>query len=103
LTIKDKATGKLVEQTPSRFYEFSDNSFPYKFSSNSNYMVNFEATINGYPIYQGRPLIASFDLFVGNPPLSIPFERAILLYGLPIAIIVPIGLAIYDRYRKKST
>jgi len=26
-----------------------------------------------------------------------------LLYGLPIAIIVPIGLAIYDRYRKKST
>jgi hypothetical protein len=103
LTIKDKATGKLVEQTPSKFYEFSDISFPYKFRSNSNYMVIFEATINGDPIYQGKPLIASFDLFVGNPPLGIPFDRAVLLYGLPIAIIVPIGLAIYDRYRKKST
>ena len=48
-------------------------------------------------------MIASFDLFVGNPPLGIPFDRAVLLYGLPTAIIVPIGLAIYDRYRKKST
>jgi hypothetical protein len=27
LTIQDKATGKLVEQTPFRFYEFSDISF----------------------------------------------------------------------------
>jgi len=103
LSIKDKATGKLVEQTPSRFYEFSDISFPYKFRSNSNYMVIFEAKINGDPIYQVKPLIASFDLFVGNPPLGIPFDRTVLLYGLPIAIIVPIGLAIYDRYRKKST
>ena len=103
LTIKDKETGKLVEQTPSKFYEFSDIPFPYKFRSNSNYMVIFEATINGDPIYQGKPLIASFDLFVGNPPLGIPFERAVLLYGLPTAIIVPIGLAIYQRYRKKST
>jgi cytochrome c-type biogenesis protein CcmH/NrfF len=66
-------------------------------------MVIFEATINGDPIYQGKPLIASFGLFVGNPPLGISFDRAVLLYGLPIAIIVPIGLAIYDRYRKKST
>jgi len=103
LSIKDKATGKLVEQTPCRFYEFSDISFPYKFRSNSNYMVIFEAKINGDPIYQVKPLIASFDLFVGNPPLGIPFDRTVLLYGLPIAIIVPIGLAIYDRYRKKST
>ena len=103
LSIKDKATGKLVEQTPSRFYEFSDISFPYKFRSNSNYMVIFEAKINGDPIYQVKPLIASFDLFVGNPPLGIPFDRTVLLYGLPIAITVPIGLAIYDRYRKKST
>jgi hypothetical protein len=103
LTIQDKATGKLVEQTPFRFYEFSDISFPYKFRSNSNYMVTFDATINGDPIYQGNPLIASFDLFVGNPPLGIPFDRAVLLYGLPTAIIVPIGLAIYHRYRKKST
>lgn len=103
LTIKDKATGKLVEQTQSKFYEFSDISFPYKFRSNSNYMVIFEATINGDPTYQGKPLIASFDLFVGNPPLGIPFDRAVLLYGLPTAIIVPIGIAIYQRYKKKST
>ena len=46
LTIKDKTTG-----------------------SNSNYMVN------GDPIYQGKPLIATFDLSVGNPTLSISFDR----------------------------
>ncbi|MDP9287561.1 MAG: hypothetical protein M3P08_05115 [Thermoproteota archaeon] len=48
-------------------------------------------------------MIASFDLFVGNPPSGIPFGRAVLLYGLPTATIVPIGLAIYHRYGKKST
>ncbi|MDQ6866285.1 MAG: hypothetical protein M3044_20965 [Thermoproteota archaeon] len=103
MTIKDKATGKLVEQTPLRFYEFSDIPFPCKFRSNSNFVVTFDATINGDPIYQENPMIASFDLFVGNPPLGIPFGRAVLLYGLPTAIIVPIGLAIYHRYGKKST
>jgi hypothetical protein len=54
LFIKDKSTGKMIEQTPARFYEFSDISFPYKFRSNSNYMVIFEATIKGDPIYQGN-------------------------------------------------
>jgi len=103
LTIKDKATGKLVEQTPFRFYEFSDISFPYKFRSNSNYMVIIDATINGDPISQGSPMVASFDLFVGNPQSGIPFGRAVLLYGLPTATIVPFGLAIYHRYGKKST
>ena len=61
LTIKDKATGKLVEQTHSRFHEFSDISFSYKFRNNSDYMIIFEATINGDQIYQGKPIIASFD------------------------------------------
>ena len=103
MTIKDKATGKLVEQTPSRFYEFSDISFPYKFRSNSNYVVIFDATINGDPIYQRYLLSASFDLFVGNPPLGIHFDKAVLLYGVATAIIVPIGLAIFHRYRKKGT
>jgi hypothetical protein len=66
-------------------------------------MVTFEATINGDPIYQGKPLIATFDLSVGNPTLSIPFDRALLLYGLPTAIIVPVAVAICHRYRKKRT
>jgi len=103
LTIQDKATGKLVEQTPFRFYEFSDISFPYKFRSNSNFVVTFDATINGDPIYQGNPMVASFDLFVGTPILGIHFDKAVLLYGVPTVIIVPIGIAIYHRYRKKST
>ena len=103
MTIKDKTIGKLVEQTPFKFYEFSDISLRYKFRSNSNYMVIFEATINGDPIYQGKPLIATFDLSVGNPTLSIPFEGAVLFYGLPTAIIFPVGLVIYHRYEKKRT
>jgi hypothetical protein len=103
LTIKDKTTGKLVEQTPFKFYEFSDITFRYKFRTNSNYMVIFEATINGDPNFQGKPLIATFDLFVGNSTLSILFDRAVLLYGLPTAIIVPVGLVIYQRHKKKRT
>jgi len=91
--MKDKATGKLVEQTPFRFYEYSDISFPHKFRSNSNYMVTFDTAINGDPIYQGNPMVASFDLFLGKPPLGIHFDRAVLVYGLPTAIIVPIGIA----------
>jgi hypothetical protein len=103
LTIKDKATGKLVEQTPFRFYEFSDISFPYEFGTNSNYVVIFDATLNGDPLYQRNLLSASFDLFVGTRTLGIHFDKAVLLYGIPTAIIVPIGLAIYHRYRKKGT
>ena len=66
-------------------------------------MVILEATINGDPIYQWKPLIASFDLSVGNATLSIPFDKAALLYGLPTGIIIPVGIAIYHRYKKKST
>jgi hypothetical protein len=102
LTVKDKTTGKLVEQTALKFYEFSDISLRYKFGSNSNYVV-FEATIHGNPIYQGKPLIATFDLSVGNHTLSIPFDRALLLYGLLTAIIFPVRVAICHRYGKKRT
>jgi hypothetical protein len=66
LTIDDKIIRKIIEQTPVRFYEFSDISFPFKFRSNSNYMITFETTINGDPIYQGKPMIATFDLTVGS-------------------------------------
>jgi hypothetical protein len=49
-------------------------------------MVTFDATINGDSIYQGTPMVASFDLFVGNPPLGISFDRTVSLYGLPTVI-----------------
>jgi len=35
--------------------------------------------------------------------ISIPFDRAVLLYGLPNDIIVPVGLAIYHRSKRKNT
>lgn len=44
-------------------------------------LMNLEVKLRGTfgdPIYQRNPLIARFDLFVGNPPLSIPFDRAVL-------------------------
>jgi hypothetical protein len=66
-------------------------------------MVIFESIINGDPLYHGKPLIANFDLFVGNPTLSILFDKAVLLYGLPTAIIVPVGLVICHLYKKKRT
>ena len=50
-----------------------------------------------------EPMIATFDLSVGNSPLSIPSDRTILFYGVPAVIVIPAGLAIYQRYKKKST
>jgi hypothetical protein len=44
-------------------------------------LMNLEVKLRGIfgdPICQGNPLIAWFDLFAGNPPLSIPFDRAVL-------------------------
>ena len=50
-----------------------------------------------------EPMIATFDLSVGNSPLSIPSDRTILFYGVPAVIVIPAGLAIYQWYKKKST
>ena len=47
LAIREKNTGKVVEQVPYKFYEFSDITFPYKFRNNTDYIVTFEARING--------------------------------------------------------
>jgi len=50
-----------------------------------------------------EPMVATFDLSVGNSPLSIPSDGTILFYGVPAVIVIPAGLAIYQRYKKKST
>jgi hypothetical protein len=101
LIIKEKNTGKVVGQIPYKFYEFSDITFPYKFQNNLDYTANLESRISGDPKYEAKPLIADFDIFVGNP-LWISFKELMLYYVTPTVVIVPVGIVLYQYIKKKN-
>jgi hypothetical protein len=101
LIIKEKNTGKVVGQIPYKFYEFSDITFPYKFQNNSDYTANLESRISGDPKYEAKPLIADFDIFVGNP-LWISFKELMLYYITPTVVMVPVVIVLYQYLRKKN-
>jgi hypothetical protein len=100
LIIKDRESGNVVvEQIPYKFYEFGDITFPYIFRNASDYVVTFQARINGDPKYEVNPLIANFDISVINP-------GEILFIGW-IAILAPIlaaipGIVVYMFFKRKS-
>ncbi|MGC2428070.1 MAG: hypothetical protein WA421_13620 [Nitrososphaeraceae archaeon] len=103
LAIKEKNTGKVVEQVPYKFYEFSDITFPYKFRNNTDYIATFEARINGDSKYQDNPLVSDFDVSVGNNnayKIKIPFSQLMLYYVTPVTAAIA-GISIYVFARKK--
>jgi hypothetical protein len=99
LIIKDKESGNIVEQIPYKFYEFGDITFPYIFQNVSDYIVTFQARINGDPNYKVTPLKANFDISVVNPS-KIPFIAWILSF-IPILAVIP-GILIYIFFKKKK-
>ena len=104
LAIREKNTGKVVGQTPYKFYEFSDITFPYKFTNNTDYIATFEARINGDPKYQDNPLVSNFDISVGNKnafKVTIPFVQLMLYYVTPTTVAVA-GITIYVFSKKKQ-
>jgi hypothetical protein len=104
LAIRERNTGKVVEQIPYKFYEFSVITFPYKFANNTDYIATFEARINGDPKYQDNPLISNFDISVGNnnaSRLTIPFVQLMLYYVTPTTVAVA-GVTIYVFSKKKQ-
>ena len=78
LAIKEKDSGKVEEQPPYKWYEFSDISIPYKFQKVTNYVITVEARVNRDPKYLATSLVARYfdirakdpnDILSDNPPL----------------------------------
>ena len=99
LIIKDRNSGNVVEQIPYKFYEFGDISLPYTFQNVGDYIITFQARINGDPKYEVNPLKANFDISVVNPS-EISFIVWILSL-IPILAVIP-GILIYIFFKKKK-
>ena len=104
LIISDKNTGKTVAQIPYKFYEFSDITFPYRFQNKTNYILSLQAKINGDPKYEPQPIIANFDVNVGdaNPTTILSFKELMLYYITPASIAVLIGIIVYSEFKIKK-
>ena len=99
LIIKDKESGNIVEQIPYKFYEFGDITFPYIFHKVSDYIITFQARINGDPKYEDNPLKANFDISVINSS-----DISFIVWTLsliPIIAVIP-GVLIYIFFKKKK-
>lgn len=98
MVIVDKESGDVIGQIPYKFQEFSDVSIPYVFNETGNYEVTLQTRITGDDKYQNAPLVASFDISVGNQ--LIPFDELMLFYVTP-ATAVTAGIALYLHSKKK--
>src|SRR5215210_6962935 len=98
LVVTDKQSGDIVGQVPYKIQEFSDITIPYDFNDTGDYVVTLQTRIAGDEKYQDTPLVASFDISVGNQ--LIPFDELMLFYVAPATAAVA-GLAIYLHSKKK--
>jgi hypothetical protein len=103
LIIKEKGSNRTVEQIPYKRYEFSDFSIPYKFGNNTNYVVTLETRVMGDPKYQAKPIVASFDLSVGDPSL-LGYRNLILYVVIPASLLVVVVclVALYRRRKQRK-
>ncbi|HUG96447.1 MAG TPA: hypothetical protein VMJ94_02815, partial [Nitrososphaera sp.] len=100
VVVTDRQSGDIVGQVPYRLYEFSDIKIPYTFNDNGRYVVTLQTRIIGDDKYQVDPLVASFDISVGNQ--FIPFDELMLLYVTPAAVAIA-GITIYLHEKKRSS
>jgi hypothetical protein len=98
MVVTDKQSGNIIGQIPYKFQEFSDISIPYMFNDTGTYVVTLQTRITGDEKYQNTPLVASFDISVGNQ--LIPFDELMLFYVTPATVAVA-GIAIYLHSKKK--
>lgn len=78
VVITEKDSQTIVNQIPYKFYEFSDITVPYTFENPVDYNVTLQTRIAGDEKYQATPLVASFDIAVGDPSSLIPFDELML-------------------------
>jgi hypothetical protein len=98
VVITEKNSGRIIEQIPYRVYEFSDITLPYTFQNATDYTITLQTRITGDEKYQNTPLVASFDISVGNQ--LIPFDELMLFYVTPATIAIA-AIAIYLHSKKK--
>jgi hypothetical protein len=98
MVVTDKQSGNIIGQIPYKFQEFSDITIPYRFNETGTYVVTLQTRITGDEKYQNTPLVASFDISVGNQ--LIPFDELMLFYVTPATAAVA-GIAIYLHSKKK--
>ena len=100
LVIIDKNTGRIVEQTPYKFHEFGDVTYPYTFRDDGEYKVAIHTKINGDPKYKSQPLIASFDVEVQDmQKMTNSFQQLMLFYVTPVLAGI-VGIIIYAENRR---
>jgi hypothetical protein len=102
LLITGKNTGKIVEQTPYKFHEFGDVTYPYKFRNDGEYNVAIQAKINGDPKYETQPLIAGFDVSVRDVEKMMNSLQQIMLFYLTPALAAIAGSIIYIRHKREG-
>jgi hypothetical protein len=98
MVVTEKQSGDIIGQIPYRFQEFSDITIPYTFNDTGTYVVTLQTRIAGDEKYQEEPLVASFDISVGNQ--LIPFDELMLFYVAPATAAIA-GIAIYLHSKKK--
>lgn len=98
MLVTEKESGDIIAQVPYKFQEFSDITIPYTFNDTGTYVVTLQTRIAGDEKYQDNPLVASFDISVGNQ--LIPFDELMLFYVTPAAVAVA-GIAMYLHSKKK--
>lgn len=101
LIIQDKKTNETVAQVPYRQYMYSDITFPYKFSNNSEYLLTLETRIIGDPKFQTQPLTASFDLIVGDQT-SEYFKMIMIYFVTPVCAAIIGAILIYELQWKRK-
>jgi hypothetical protein len=98
MVVTEKESGDIIAQVPYKFQEFSDITIPYTFNDTGNYVVTLQTRIAGNEKYQANPLVASFDISVGNQ--LIPFDELMLFYVTPATVVIA-GIVIYLHSKKK--
>ncbi|MDQ3851913.1 MAG: hypothetical protein M3251_05735 [Thermoproteota archaeon] len=98
MVVTEKQSGNVIAQLPYKFQEFSDITIPYTFNDTGNYAVTLQTRIPGDEKYQDSPLVASFDISVGNQ--LIPFDELMLFYVTPATVAIA-GIVIYLHSKKK--
>lgn len=98
MVVTEKQSGDVIGQVPYKFQEFSDITIPYTFNDTGTYVVTLQTRIAGDEKYQDSPLVASFDISVGNQ--LVPFDELMLFYVAPATAAIA-GIAIYLHTKKK--
>jgi hypothetical protein len=98
MVVTEKQSGDIIGQIPYKFQEFSDITIPYTFNDTGTYVVTLQTRIAGDEKYQDNPLLASFDISVGNQLIA--FDELMLFYVTPTTAAI-VGIAIYLHFKKK--